>query len=111
MKPISIYGGFKTKFYSQLFSALIHWTGHEKRLGREAIIKNIPKSKGGYALEHLIGELGTTYLCGYIGIDRPQTMQSNEKYIQYWKKKLSNEPTILFTAIREAQKATDYILR
>lgn len=106
---ISKYEDNMIEFYKLLFPALVHWTGHKTRLGRDAIVKQIPPKKKGYEIEHLIGEIGATYLFAFVGIERIPITPS-QKYLSFWVETLESNPAIFFKALEEAQLAVNFIL-
>lgn len=57
-------------YYSTLLHEMTHATGHQSRLGREAITSG--KAKFGnklYAFEELVAEMGGAFLCAHIGFN------------------------------------------
>ncbi|AEW02349.1 hypothetical protein A4D02_30795 [Niastella koreensis] len=92
-------------YYSTLFHELTHWTGHSKRLNRKFGAKKGDKD---YAVEELVGELGTAFLCAEHDIT---VLQSGEhaNYIAHWLEILRNNKKCLFTAASQASKACDYL--
>lgn len=91
-------------YYSCLFHELSHWSGNEKRLNRA---KNISKYDDVYAMEELIAELSSAYLCASKGISMDTTQHSS--YLDSWVKSLKENPYILFSASSQASKATNYL--
>jgi antirestriction protein ArdC len=93
-------------YYAVLFHELVHSTGHEKRLNRE--VKNGFGSEK-YAKEELVAEMGSAFLCGLTGIDKPALQENTVAYIQSWIKALQNDPKMVVQAAGLAQRAADLI--
>lgn len=91
-------------YYSTFFHELAHWSGHPQRLDR---LKNISKVDDTYAIEELIVELSSAYLCSEKGISMDTTQHS--EYLGSWVKSLKANPYILFSASSHASKATNYL--
>jgi antirestriction protein ArdC len=91
-------------YYSTIFHELSHWSGHPQRLDR---IKNISKYDDIYAMEELIAELSSAFLCSEKGISMDTTQHS--EYLGSWVKSLKANPYILFSASSHASKATNYL--
>lgn len=98
------------RYYSTLFHELVHSTGHNKRLGRHARIKDHKFGSPDYSQEELVAEMGAAYLCGITGIEQ-ETIQNNAAYIKSWIRTFKNDPKVLIMAAAQAQKAVDYILQ
>lgn len=97
-------------YYSVLFHELIHATGHESRLNREAVV-NTPKfASMTYSQEELTAEIGAAYLCKITGIELPETFEDSVAYLKIWMEKLSKDKRFIFKAATEAKAATQYIL-
>ncbi len=97
------------RYYSTLFHELVHSTGHKKRLGRHAKIKDHKFGSQDYSQEELVAEMGAAFLCGMTGIEQ-ETIQNNAAYIQSWIRTFQNDPKVLVLAAAQAQRAIDYIL-
>src|SRR5690606_34161065 len=71
-------------YYGTLLHELTHWTGHKKRCERE-----FGKRFGdeAYAMEELVAELGSAFLCADIGIS-PQPRPDHAAYVDHWLKVL-----------------------
>ncbi|KKP93565.1 MAG: hypothetical protein US04_C0001G0617 [Candidatus Nomurabacteria bacterium GW2011_GWD2_36_14] len=98
------------QYYSTLYHELVHSTGHDKRLGRHAKIKNHSFGSQDYSQEELVAEMGAAYLCGLTDIQQ-QTIENNASYIKSWIKTFKNDSKVLIMAAAQAQKAVDYILQ
>jgi antirestriction protein ArdC len=97
-------------YYSTLFHELSHSTGHPKRIGRDLTGR---KGNAKYALEELIAELSSAYLCSVC--DMPYyTLHNSTAYLKSWADVLHNEiktnPQFLMRAIYGATKSAKYII-
>lgn len=97
-------------YYSVLFHELIHATGHETRLNREAVAKAQKFGSMTYSQEELVAEIGAAFLCNKTGIELPETFENSAAYIQSWLEKLANDKRFVFKAASEAKAATQFIL-
>lgn len=90
-------------FTRTLFHELAHATGHEKRLNRQ-----MGKRFGdaAYAMEELVAELASAFLCARIG---SQYANENAEYIGSWVKKMKEDSRAIFTASSQAAKAADWL--
>jgi antirestriction protein ArdC len=101
------YNDFHTRegYYATLLHELTHWTGHPSRLNR-------PLGNGfatqAYAFEELIAELGASYLCSQFEIN--STIEHHASYIDSWLKVLKQDKKALFNAMKEANKACEFLL-
>lgn len=87
---------------------LSHSTGHKDRLNRDQ--GNEFGSKK-YAFEELIAEISSSFMGEYI--EEPLTdeiLDKHKAYIQSWAKEIKNNKNFLFKAIKEAEKAADYMI-
>jgi antirestriction protein ArdC len=98
------------QYYSTLFHELVHSTGHDKRLGRHARIKDHKFGSHDYSQEELVAEMGASFLCGISDIQR-QTIENNVAYIKSRIRTFKDDPKVLILAGAQAQKAFDYILQ
>ena len=98
------------QYYSTLFHEVVHSTGHSKRLGRHAKIKDHNFSSKDYSQEELVAEMGAAYLCGLTDIQQ-QTIENNAAYIKSWIKTFKDDSKVLIMAAAQAQKAVDYMLQ
>ena len=99
----------REEYYSTLFHEMVHSTGHECRLRREAIIsKHFAFGDESYSKEELVAEMGAAMLCGVAGIDN--TIPNSASYIESWLRVLQEDSRFVVQAAGQAQKAADYIL-
>ena len=80
---------------------LIHATGSANRLNRK---KGEKFGDSDYAMEELVAELGSAFMCAQFGISSEYGLQ-HESYLASWLKVLGNDKTAFFKASRQADKA------
>ncbi len=86
---------------------LAHATGHEKRLNRD--IANTFGSEN-YSYEELVAEMASCFMAAELPIDMSQEHFENHKaYIQGWADGIKEQPEILMKAVKDAEKAADYL--
>lgn len=93
-------------YYATAFHELIHWTGHHLRLSRDLGGRFRSES---YAMEELIAELGSAYLCmeyGVTNVPRPD----HAAYIADWLKVLKSDTRAILAASTHAHQATEFLL-
>ena len=89
-----------------LLHELNHWTKQRTRLNRSFDQKRWGDE--GYAMEELVAELGSAFLCADLAIT-PEVREDHADYIGHWLKVLKDDKKAVFTAAAHAQKATDYL--
>ena len=92
-------------YYCVAFHELTHWTGHKSRCDRDH--RNRFGSEA-YAMEELIAELGSAFLCARLGIT-PEPRQDHAQYIESWLKALRNDKRAIFMAASRASQATEFL--
>jgi len=94
-------------YYGVLLHELTHWTGAEHRLKRD-----YGKRFGdeAYAREELVAELGSAFLCSWLGITA-EPRQDHAAYLGSWLKVLKSDSRAIFTAASAAQEAHDYLIQ
>lgn len=97
-------------FYATLFHELAHSTGHERRLGRPAVISRSEFGSRDYSREELVAELSAAFCCAHLGID-DSVINDAASYLQGWLTVLRSDARAIVTASAQAQRATDFILR
>lgn len=80
-----------------------HWTGHESRCNRSLSTRFGTES---YAMEELVAELGSAFLCGDFGI---QGHLQHESYLGTWAARLKEDKYAIFTAARLAREAVEFL--
>lgn len=96
-------------YYSTLFHELVHSTGSQKRLGRKTLNDMAPFGSESYAMEELVAEMGSAYLCRFSGI-LPNQIQNTVAYLDNWLGVFKKDKRFLITASGQAQRAADWIL-
>ena len=96
-------------YYSTLFHELVHSTGAEKRLGRKTLMDMVPFGAVSYAMEELIAEMGSAYLCRFSDI-LPNEIKNTVAYLDNWLGVFKKDKKFIITASGQAQKAADFIL-
>lgn len=95
------------EFYSTAFHEVGHSTGHEKRLNR----KTGAFGTTDYGIEELRAELASMFLEQDFEISVSEKhFQNNSAYIKGWYDSIKADPNILFKAIADAERITNYIL-
>jgi len=85
---------------------MTHWTRHPSRLNREFGRKRWGDE--GYAVEELVAELGSAFLCADLQIT-PEVREDHASYIESWLKVLKDDKRAVFTAASHASKAVDFL--
>ncbi len=85
---------------------LTHWTRHATRLNREFGRKKWGDE--GYAMEELVAELGSAFLCADLQIT-PEVREDHASYIDSWLKVLKDDKRAVFSAASHASKAVDFL--
>lgn len=93
-------------YYATLAHECIHWTRHGKRLERDFGRKRFGDE--GYAMEELVAELGSAFVCSAIDLT-PEVRDDHASYIAHWLKVLKDDKRAIFTAAAHAQRAADYL--
>mgnify|MGYP003376528689 FL=1 len=89
------------------FHELAHATGAAQRLNRN--IRN-PFGSAAYAYEELIAEITSVFMAGNLDLVLDESDLNNHKaYVQSWILAITDHPEALFSAIKEASKACDYM--
>lgn len=93
-------------WYATHLHELTHWSGAKHRLGRD--LANRFGSEA-YAMEELVAELGSAFLCADLGLctaPRPD----HAAYVAHWLKVLKDDKRAIFTAASNAERAARYLL-
>ncbi|HEY0833852.1 MAG TPA: zincin-like metallopeptidase domain-containing protein [Azospirillum sp.] len=86
---------------------LVHWTRHPSRLDRDLGRKRWGDE--GYAVEELVAEIGSAFLCADLGIT-PEVLADHAAYIASWLTVLKDDARVIVRAAAHAQRAVDYLL-
>ena len=94
-------------YYAVLFHELTHWTGAAHRLDRD-----LHKRFGDdtYAMEELVAELGSAFLCGELSIT-PRPRPDHTGYIAHWLEVMKEDKRAIFTAAARASEAVTFLNR
>lgn len=92
-------------YYSTLLHELVHWSGASTRLDRT---KGKRFGDNQYAVEELVAELGSAFLCAEHQITTAEK-GDHASYIAHWLKVLKDNKYCLVTAASEASKAVKYM--
>jgi antirestriction protein ArdC len=85
---------------------LTHWTRHKSRLDRDLGRKRFGDS--GYAMEELVAELGSAFLCADLQIT-PEVREDHASYLACWLEVLKNDKRAIFSAASHASKAVEFL--
>jgi len=94
----------EASYYATAFHELAHWTGAKSRLDRTFGARF---GDSQYAMEELVAELTSAFLCADHHIDGKL---QHTNYIASWLKALKDDNQAIFKASALAQKASDYLL-
>ncbi|TWT35191.1 DNA primase TraC [Posidoniimonas corsicana] len=83
-----------------------HWTRHPSRLDRDLGRKRW--GDAGYAMEELVAELGSAFLCADLEIT-PEVREDHASYLASWLEVLKADKRAIFTAASLASKAVDFL--
>jgi antirestriction protein ArdC len=92
-------------YYATLLHELVHWTGHSERCNRDLCGRF---GDAGYAMEELVAELGSAFLCAHCHIDG---RLQHAEYVASWLEVLKQDKRAIFTASTKAQTAADFLLQ
>jgi len=85
---------------------LTHWTRHTSRLARDLGRKKWGDE--GYAMEELVAELGSAFLCADLRIT-PEVREDHAAYIGSWLKVLKDDKRAIFSMASLASQAVDFL--
>ena len=91
------------RYYGTLLHELTHWTGNKKRCDRNLSGRFGSES---YAMEELVAEMGSAFLCAQFGI---HCELEHASYLQSWLKVLKADKKAIFTAASKAQQAANFL--
>ena len=92
-----------SRYYGVAFHELGHWTGADKRLGRTFGKRFGDRS---YAVEELVAELASAFLCGEFGFDNDG---ADADYIATWIKLLEEHEKVIVAAAAAASRAVEFM--
>lgn len=86
---------------------LSHATGAESRLNRSL---GHAFGTGQYAYEELVAEISACFMGEHLSVElSSQHMDNHKAYVQSWIKDISEKPSVLVQAIRDAEQAANYL--
>jgi antirestriction protein ArdC len=89
-------------YFSTKLHELTHWTMTEKRANRVA-------EKLDYATEELVAEIGSAFMCAYLGISKTPRAD-HAKYLNAWIQKIEESEKAMTKAFSLAQKAMECLI-
>lgn len=92
-------------YYTTALHELTHWTAHIDRCNRQL---NHRFGDEAYAMEELIAEMGSAFLCAHC---RLQGQLQHTEYLASWLKVLNHDKRAILMAASRAQQAADYVLK
>lgn len=92
-------------YYSTLLHELTHWSGAEHRLNRELGSRF---GEHAYAMEELVAELGSAFLCADLGVAN-EPRPDHAAYLASWLTVLKSDRRAIFTAAQRAKEAVAYL--
>ena len=93
-------------YYSTLLHELTHWSGHSSRCNRD--LKNRFGSKA-YAMEELVAEIGSAFLCSLLGVTKAPT-PNHGRYLNNWLEVLKEDKKAIFKAFSLSKVSSEYLL-
>jgi antirestriction protein ArdC len=92
-------------YYATLLHELTHWTGAPHRLTRQFGERF---GDNAYAMEELVAELGSAFLCADLGITN-ESRPDHAAYVASWLEVLNRDQKAVFTAASQASAAAAYL--
>ena len=92
-------------YYGTLLHELVHWSGAQSRLSRDMASRFGSES---YAMEELVAELGSAFLCADLGISS-EPRADHACYVKNWLAVLRGDKRAIFTAAAKASQAADFL--
>jgi antirestriction protein ArdC len=102
--PPPAYFASASAYYSTALHELTHWTGHPTRCNRQLTNRFATDA---YAMEELIAEIGSAFLCAHGRIDG---RLQHASYLENWLKVLRADKRAIFVASTRAQQAADFLI-
>lgn len=88
---------------------LSHATSAPSRLNRPIVGYHQDPER--YAIEELRAEIASTFVSAEIGMEMPDSVVENHMaYVQHWLTAIKQDPNVLFSAIKEADRIADYMV-
>ena len=97
------------EYYGTALHEFAHATGHHTRLDRP--MDSLRSDSDSYCIEELRAEIASTYICAELGVKMSDAVVENHMaYVQGWLDQIKQDHNVLFAAIKDADKITDYIM-
>ena len=96
----------QTAFDATLAHELTHWTSNKKRCDRKLGIRF---GDDAYAMEELIAEIGSAFLCAQMGIQN--NFLRHESYIANWLEVLKADKKAIFSASSMARQSNEWLTK
>ena len=88
---------------------LAHATSAPSRLDRAVV--GFRQDPDQYAIEELRAEIASTFVSAEIDLDMPDSVVENHMaYVSSWLKQIKENPNVLFSAIKDADRIADYMV-
>lgn len=88
---------------------LSHATSAPSRLDRPIVGYHQDPER--YAIEELRAEIASTFVSAEIGMEKPDSVMENHMaYVKHWLTAIKQDPNVLFSAIKEADRIADYMV-
>lgn len=107
--PLAGFFDSKEAYNSVLLHELTHATGAPTRLNRDM---SGTFGSSTYAYEELVAEISSAYMAAELSEPIPVTsfeMDNHKAYVQGWISKIREKPETLFKALKDAEKASNYL--
>lgn len=107
--PLAGYFDSSEAYNSVLLHELTHATGAPTRLNRDM---SGTYGSSTYAYEELVAEISSAYMAAELSEPMPVTsfeMDNHKAYVQGWISKIREKPETLFKALKDAEKASNYL--
>ena len=108
--PFAKHAGHILMYYKSLFHEIAHSTGHKKRLNRKSLQVSGLFDNKSESLEELIAEFTASMLAGYCSIPEKYFVENSAAYVKSWISYIADKKEMLYEAIKEAEKAFNYII-
>ena len=106
-KAAHTHGAGEAYYYSTLLHELTHWTGHPTRMNRPGIADTGSPKLEVEAVEELIAEIGSAFLCAEFEI---RNNLRHKGLVLRWIRELEEDPRAIFKASCLAWKARCFLL-
>jgi antirestriction protein ArdC len=88
------------EYYRDLFRGIVHWTNHPNRNDRKV------KGEKGVAVEELVIEMASSYICHYFNIP---INNNSVSYLDNWLQKIKDDAYLLTSAGQRAEKVLHFL--